>query len=261
MFEARLEQSQLLKKLFEAIKELCKDVRFDCNENGIALQAMDSSHVALVAMLLKESAFNLYRCDRNVSLGVNIESVVRIFKTCGNDDIVTIKKEEDSDTLLFSFENPQQERYSAFELKLIDIDCEHLGIPDTVYKCVAKMPSLELQKICRDLKEFGETVQIGVTDKDGITFSVNGDIGNGSVRLKRREHTDKESERVELTVEEPVTLAFALRYLNFFTKATPLAETVTMHISRDYPLIVDYELNDSQEKGYLRFYLAPKIDE
>ena len=41
MFEARLEQSALLKKLFEAVKELCKDVRFDCNENGIALQAMD----------------------------------------------------------------------------------------------------------------------------------------------------------------------------------------------------------------------------
>lgn len=41
MFEARLEQSSLLKKLFEAVKELCKDVRFDCNENGIALQAMD----------------------------------------------------------------------------------------------------------------------------------------------------------------------------------------------------------------------------
>jgi hypothetical protein len=41
MFEARLEDSSLLKKLFEAVKELCKDVRFDCNENGIALQAMD----------------------------------------------------------------------------------------------------------------------------------------------------------------------------------------------------------------------------
>ena len=37
-----------------------------------------SSHVALVAMLLKESAFNLYRCDRSVSLGVNIESIVKV---------------------------------------------------------------------------------------------------------------------------------------------------------------------------------------
>lgn len=260
MFEARLDQSQLLKKLFEAIKELCKDVRFDFNENGIALQAMDNSHVALVAMLLKESAFQMYRCDRSVSVGVNVESVVRIFKTCGNDDIVTIKKEEDSDTLLFSFENCEQERYSSFELKLIDIDCEHLGIPESAYKCVVQMPTIELQKICRDLKEFGETVQISVADKEGISFSVNGDIGNGSVRLKTRE-TEKNSDKVVVNVEEPVTLAFALRYLNFFTKATPLADSVTIHISKDLPIVVDYELNDSHEKGYLRYYLAPKIDE
>lgn len=251
----------MLKKLFEAVKELCKDVRFDCSESGIALQAMDSSHVALVALLLKETAFDTYRCDRAMSLGVNVESVVRIFKTCGNDDVVTLRKEDDSDTLLFSFENAAMERYSAFELKLIDIECEHLGIPDAQYTCTAKLPSGELQKICRDLKEFGETVQIAVTDKEGVSFCVSGDIGNGTVRLKRREHAEKESERVDISVEEPVTLAFALRYLNFFTKATPLAESVTMHISKENPLIVEYELSDSQEKGYLRYYLAPKIEE
>ena len=53
MFEARLEQSALLKKLFEAVKELCKDVRFDCNENGIALQAMDRYMRRLVRYFLK----------------------------------------------------------------------------------------------------------------------------------------------------------------------------------------------------------------
>jgi proliferating cell nuclear antigen len=261
MFEARLDNSALLKKIFEAVKDLCKDVRFDCTETGITLQAMDSSHVALVAMLIKESTFNTYRCDRAVSLGLNIDSVVKILKTCDNTDAVTLRKEDDSDTLLFAFENNKSERYSAFELKLIDIESEHLGIPDTSYKCDVKMPSVELQKICRDLKEFGETVQVSVAEKEGITFSVNGDIGNGSVKLKRREHTDKESERVELDVDEPVSLSFALRYLNFFTKATPLAEQVTLHLSKDYPLIVDYIIDGSNEKGYLRFYLAPKIDE
>jgi len=262
MFEARLDQSQLLKKLFEAIKELCQKVRFDLNDNGIALQAMDSSHVALVAMLLKESAFGMYRCDRSSSVGVDVEQVVKIFKTCGNDDAVTIRKEDDSDTLLFSFENAEQERYSSFELKLIDIDCEHLGIPESLYNCTVQIPSIELQKICRDLKEFGETVQISVADKEGISFTVNGDNASGTVKLKTRENaSNAHSDKVVVNVEEPVSLAFALRYLNFFTKATPLADKVTISISKDLPIVVDYELNDSNEKGYLRYYLAPKIDE
>lgn len=172
-----------------------------------------------------------------------------------------MKKEEDSDVLLISFENADTERYSAFEVKLIDIDCEHLGIPETDYKCTVKMPSGEFQKICRDLKEFGETVQISVKEKDAITFTVNGDIGNGAVTLKKRDNTDRDADKVGISMDEPVTLAFALRYLNFFTKATPLAECVSLNITKDVPLIVAYELNDSPEKGYLHFYLAPKIDD
>lgn len=34
---------------------------------------------------------------------------------------------------------------SEYELKLMDIDAEHLGIPDTDYPCTVKMPSAELQ--------------------------------------------------------------------------------------------------------------------
>merc|ERR1712061_843908 len=72
-------------------------------------------------------------------------------------------------------------------------------------------PSAEFQKICRDLKEFGETMQVKAS-KEGITFSVQGDVGAGNVMLKPRE-ADKPEDKVALTVHEPVTATFALRYL------------------------------------------------
>lgn len=37
-------------------------------------------------------------------------------------------------------------------------------------------------------------------------------------------------------MNEPVQLTFALRYLNFFTKATPLSPTVILSMSADVPL-------------------------
>lgn len=44
--------------------------------------------------------------------------------------------------------------------------------------------------------------------------------------------------RLQVTIEmnEPVQLIFALNYLNFFTKATPLSKTVTLSMSADIPL-------------------------
>jgi proliferating cell nuclear antigen len=62
------------------------------------------------------------------------------------------------------------------ELKLMDIDNEQLGIPDTPYKCTVEMNSGEFQRIIRDLQVLGETCTISVT-KEGIRFSVSGDLG------------------------------------------------------------------------------------
>lgn len=47
-------------------------------------QAMDSSHVALTALLLRAEGFAHYRCDRNVSLGLNLVNVSKVLKCAGN---------------------------------------------------------------------------------------------------------------------------------------------------------------------------------
>ena len=77
MFEARLIQGSLLKKVLESIKDLVTDANFDCSNNGFALQAMDSSHVSLVALLLRSDGFEHYRCDRNMTMGMNLSNMVR----------------------------------------------------------------------------------------------------------------------------------------------------------------------------------------
>jgi len=259
MFEAKLAQGTTLKKIIEAIRELCKEVNLDVSDTGVQLQAMDSSHVALVSMHLKPALFVDYRADRKIVLGMSMESVAKILKICGNDDSVMLRAEDDSDQIAFVFENEKDDRISDFELKLLDIDSEHMGIPgDQTYECVVKMPSAEFQKIMRDLKEFGDAVQISGS-KDGVKFSVQGDIGAGNVTVKPRE-AEKESESVAIACEDKVEAAFALRYLNFFAKATPLSDTVTLSISREQPLIAEFDVGD-KDGGHLRFYLAPKIDE
>jgi proliferating cell nuclear antigen PCNA len=97
---------------------------------GIALQAMDNSHVALVSMLLRAEGFDPYRCDRNVALGINLNSFAKVLRSAQNDDIITIKAEDTPDTLNLVFESAKAERTSEYDVKLMDIDSEHMGIPD-----------------------------------------------------------------------------------------------------------------------------------
>jgi len=258
MFEARLQHASTLKKILEAMKDLVTEANFDCSSSGIALQAMDSSHVSLIALLLRNDGFEHYRCDKNLSLGINLASMSKILKCAGNDDNVTLKADDNGSVITFMFESPRQDKISDFELKLMEIDSDVLGIPDTEYKAVIKMPASEFQRICRDLTILGDTVVISVT-KEGVKFSVSGELGNGNITCRQSNEADaKEEEKTEIEIQEPVQLTFALRYLNLFTKASPLSGTVSLSMSKDVPLVVEYRI---EEKGYVRYYLAPKIED
>ena len=122
MFEARLVQGSLLKKVLEAVKELVTDANFDCNQNGFQLQAMDSSHVSLVALLLRSDGFDHYRCDRTISMGMNLNNMAKLLKCAGNDDVITLKADDNGDSVTFMFESPNQEKVSDYEMKLMNLD-------------------------------------------------------------------------------------------------------------------------------------------
>lgn len=257
MFEARLVQGSILKKTLEAIKDLLTEATWDCSSTGISLQAMDSSHVSLVSLLLRSDGFDTYRCDRNLAMGIKLASMSKILKCASNDDAITLKGEDDGDTITFMFESSNGEKVSDYELKLMDIDQEHMGIPETSYSCVIKMPAAELQRICRDLSQIGESVVICCT-KEGVKFSASGDLGTGNIKLAQTANVDKEEDAVIIEMQEAITLTFALQYLNFFTKATPLSPQVTLSMSPDVPLVLEYKIGDM---GHVRYYLAPKIED
>jgi proliferating cell nuclear antigen len=66
---------------------------------------MDSSHVSLVSLLLSGDGLENYRCDNNMSLGINIASMTKILKTADNSDVASMEAEQSDDVVLFKFEN------------------------------------------------------------------------------------------------------------------------------------------------------------
>jgi len=257
MFEARLVQGNLLKKVLESLKDLLTEATWDCADTGIQLQAMDNSHVSLVSVNLRADGFDKFRCDRQLSMGMNLGSMSKILRCASNDDIITIKAQDQADTVTFMFESPNQEKVADYEMKLMNLDQEHLGIPETDYAAVIKLPSSEFQRIVKDLSQFGESVVISCT-KEGVKFSAAGDIGTGNIKLAQTANVDKEEEAVTIDMQEPVTLTFACRYLNMFTKASCLAPQVSLSMSPEVPLVVEYKIGDI---GHIRYYLAPKIED
>ena len=272
MLEAKIEQAVVFKRVLDAIRDLVEHANFDCSEEGLRLQAMDSSHVALSAVELRADGFEEYRCDRPMSIGVAITSLTKVLRSANNNDILNMRKADNADSLHLVFEGTSSDRIGEFDLKLMDIDTEHLGIPDTEYDAVVKLSSMEFARICRDLSNVGESVKITIT-KEGVTFSTEGEIGDARMTLKqgsgsaaRMAEEDEEADDldqdegsrkrrkgasgagssvgaggtipVEIQLEKAVALTFSVQYLVNFTKAAPLASTVTLHMADKVPLLV-----------------------
>jgi len=291
MFECTLASGELFKKIVSALSELVEQGNFQVDGNMISFQGMDSSHVSLVSMQLTESGFENYRCDSDQCLGIQFAALSKILKCMTPKDSLSIQAQSDGDVVNFIFESMDQKRYSNFELKLNDIDQEQLGIPDTEYQTIIEMPSAEFQRICRDLAAIGDTVTISAT-KQGVKFSVNGDIGSGDMTIKGMMTNNNSSSKikkdpdetqmeededddmghsnvddmddgdaaVKINLTDSVQQTFSLRYLNNFTKATGLSDKVILRMGTEVPLEVEYKIGD-ENFGNLRYYLAPKIDD
>ncbi|KAI4206199.1 MAG: hypothetical protein LQ346_001260 [Caloplaca aetnensis] len=206
---------------------------------------MDNSHVALVSMMLKAESFSPFRCDRNIALGINLSSLMKVLRCAQNEDILTLKADDAPDVVNLVFETSESDRLSEYDIKLMDIDQEHLGIPETEYAATISMPSAEFQRI----------FAIEAT-KEGVKFSCTGDIGNGAVTLRSYTNVENPEKNIEISLSEPVALTFSLKYLVNFCKASGLSGTVKLCLSNEVPLLVEYTLASN---SYLRFYLAPKV--
>lgn len=217
---------------------------------------MDSSHVALVSLNLTQDGFETYRADTNMILGVNIANLAKVMKLADNNDTITLQADSDASHLKIIFENPKTERKTEFNLNLITIDSEHLAIPETEYSALVTLSSAEFTKICRELYSISETVSIQATS-DHVQFSVEGEVGSGSVKLGQND-SDRKEDQTLLEVQENVDQQFALRYLNMFNKAATLSQYTRLCLHQEQPLVVEFRM---EKLGVLKYYLAPKISD
>lgn len=268
MLEAKINNATILKRVFECIKDLVNDANVDADETGLKLQALDGNHVSLVSLQLLDAGFAHYRCDRERVLGVNIASLNKVFKLCGANESVVISSKDDEDSLNFIFENNKEDKVSNFSLKLMALDVDSLNIPESEegFDAEVELNSKELATIFRNLGEFSDTIFIEI-DSAGIKFTTKGNVGDAEVNLKPRQPTSEEDIGVIIKSKKAIKQSFAIKYLNLFAKSCILSDSVSLGLSTDRPIEFRYDIKDSapeadmMKMGFVKFFLAPKVDD
>jgi proliferating cell nuclear antigen len=256
ILEVKTVQSSAFRILVEALKEILTDANLEFDESGIKVMAMDSSHTVLVHLKLNGSNFESFFCKNKLILGINMINFFKLIKTMSNSDTLTLFVTEENESVLgIKIENSEKNSVTKYKLNLMDLHEDQIQIPPASFDSVITMPSTDFQKICRDMHNLADDIEIKSVGQQ-LMFNCKGDFAsqdtcigeaNSGMAFIKNQNPD-----------EIVQGVFALKHLVLFSKCTNLCNSIEMYLKNDYPLIIKYTV---ASLGDIKLCLAPKYDE
>lgn len=252
--ELKTVQSSAFRILIEALKEILTDANLEFDENCLKIIAMDASHTVLVHLKLEGKNFEHYYCPLKLVLGVNMLNFFKLIKTMSNNDTLSLYVEKSNQNqLCIKIENGEKNTITTYKLNLMDLNEETIQIPPAQFSSVITMPSNDFQKICRDMHNLSEAIEIKSAGSQ-LIFSCKGDFAQQETIMgESNNHGMKFTQKQEDA--EIVQGVFALKHLVLFTKCTNLCNQIEMYLKNDYPLIINYTV---ASLGNIKLCLAPQ---
>ena len=248
--EIKTVQSNAIRILFEALKDILTDVNLQFSDEGIKIISMDGSKQAVINLKLDASKFEKFYCKSPMRAGLNMTSLYKIIKSVKNSDIITMYISESTTTKLnIEIENKEKKTNILTVLKLLDIDEDILDIPNIAFDTVKTMPSNDFQSYVRELSIITNRIKLESLNN---TFSMSGEGDFAETKI-----VVGDSNNIELQNEHNASGTFYIKYLLLFTKSTNLCTTVEIYLKNKFPLILVYNVANL---GKLQYCLAPLVE-
>jgi len=238
---AKTVQTAPIRTLAEGLKSMLVEMSLVFDRNGVRMIAMDNTRTVLTHMRLHADKFEHFEYNHDapkLDVGLNTDHFYRIVKTVTNDDTITFSvSRSDSNHLTVTLENGEKKRRFRYKLNPLDRDDSDIQMPETEFSARVTMPSLDFQKICRDMTLLSaKTVDIKNVGST-LTFSCKGPFASQTVTMGDST-TDISINKKE--DNEIVSGTYSLPHLVLFTKCSNLSNNLEIHMKNDWFLMIRY---------------------
>jgi proliferating cell nuclear antigen len=257
--EIRTLQAVAFKVLIEALKELLTDTCIEFDDTGMKIVATDTSHTVLVHLKLEASKFEVYHCEGNISIGVNMLNLHKLIKTINNNDQLTLYIDRDDiNHLCIKIENNEKNSRTTYKLNLLELDNPNISVPPTHFIEVVTLPSADFQKICRDMHNLAEFMEI-TSIRNQLIFSCTGEFCSQETVVCDNDNSCRGEDAPvasDSVTDEIMQGVFSIKHLVLFTKCTNLCSAMELYLKNNYPLIIKYDVSSL---GSIRLALSPQL--
>jgi proliferating cell nuclear antigen len=240
-------QATAFRNIFEVLKDIINDVNIYFDAKGVHIDTLDTARVSLIHVFLSAENFEEYSCPTEIIAGINISNTYKLLKSITGNDTFSMAI-NDCEYMDIVIRNEDKKSSTKYKLKLLEIDEEILEVPDIDMDTITTIPSIDFQRICRDMGNLSNEITIH-RDITNLQLSCTGDFANQTTFIACPDN-----------VKKSVGNIFSLKYINLFTKATGMCSNVQLFqtsLDSDMPIIVRYSVANL---GEMKFYLAPKTN-
>jgi len=269
--------------LFQLLKNWGSHLNLHFEKTHLHIQTMDKSHICLSNITIKDKWFSSYSVDNvtNISLDTNNFAIMMNYALKHNKMEIKFEDEVDPDKLFINLSSNSnnvsniskdvievvdpvdskktkkikkkevQNKFDHFfELGLIDVEQDILGIPDVEYDVDFMIKSENFSELMSELMVFGSNLNI-LCSEDVLEFNASGDTG----KLKVNVPIDDLNEYA-ISEGETLDISYSLNHIGKMCLSNKLGQYVSLSISSEYPMAIKYDLGD---ESIVVFYIAPKI--
>ena len=232
--------------LMTALKDILLETNITFEPDGMRIINMDKSHTILVHLFLSAQNFEFYECKKDkIIIGVNMFHLFKLINTIENDETLTIYIENSDyidgivSYLTLKYENDEIKQCKSQKLRLIEPDPEELQYPDVTFSSIINLPSVDFQKIIRDLSCISEKLEIKSVGNE-LIFKCSGQFA--SAEIHRAESDGSMSFTLKQDSSKIIQGEFSLKNLGYFIKCTNLCQQIEVYLENNLPLVVKYNV-------------------
>ena len=126
-----------------------------------------------------------------------------------------------------------------------------MQVPNVKFSSIINIPSIDFQKIIRDLANISEKLEIKSVNNE-LIFICNGQYAKAEIR--RTESNNSMQFIQKQNPDDIIQGEFSLKNLIYFIKCTNLCNQIEIYLNNNKPLIVKYNV---ASLGEIRLCLAP----
>lgn len=263
------------RNIFKYINSISKEVLLTVKGDGLYTQGLDTANICLFDINIKSDWFDKFEFDKkdpeHFLVGLSCELVFKLF-SCIRDgqQLEIILNPDKSDYMFVNFIN-SNDMDKSFEIRLIDIDPNHLEVPIEEAELDLLIETAEFKRLINEMALFSNNVDfVCNSDGDHLELTGTGDLtGKMTVKIK-----DENVKYFGILEDTNLKVRFDTKYLQDISNLEKITPYLHISCSNNKPIIINYIIDDvdfknSEEEDLLqienfsciRMALAPKEDE